>query len=217
MKSISFIATLVIVLGVTGCATKPPYDYANFKNSDPKSIIVLPPKNSTTDVTATYGFYTHTQRPLSEAGFYVLPVTVVDEVFKANGISIADEMHLVNAKKLNEIFGADAGLYINIKAYGTKYFVIGSAAVVTAEAKLIDLKTGELLWEGVATASSEESQNNQQAGGLAGLLVTALIKQVIGTAVDQSYAVGKMTSDRLLTGGIKNGILYGPRNPLYKK
>jgi hypothetical protein len=125
-------------------------------------------------------------------------------------------MHLVSTKKLNEIFGADAGLYINIKDYGTKYFVIGSAAIVTAEAKLIDLRTGELLWEGAATASSDESQNNQQ-GGLAALLVTALVQQIIGTAVDQSYAVGKMTSDRLLTAGIANGILYGPRNPLYKK
>jgi len=216
MKSLSVLASCALVLGLTACAVKGPYDYSNFKKSDPKSILVLPPKNSSPDVKATYSFSTHTQRPLSEAGFYVLPVTVVDEVFKANGISIADEMHLVSTKKLNEIFGADAGLYINIKDYGTKYFVIGSAAIVTAEAKLIDLKTGELLWEGAATASSDESQNNQQ-GGLAALLVTALVKQIIGTAVDQSYAVGKMTSDRLFTAGSANGILYGPRNPLYKK
>ena len=216
MKSISFIATLALVLGITGCATKPPFDYTNFKNSDPKSILVLPPKNSTPDVTATYGFYSNTQRPLSEAGFYVLPVTVVDEVFKANGISVADEMHLVSTKKLNEIFGADAGLYINIKDYGTKYFVIGSAAIVTAEAKLIDLKTGVLLWEGVATASSEEGQNNQQ-GGLAALLVTAIVKQIVGTAVDQSFQTGKITSARLFTAGLKNGLLHGPRSPLYKK
>ncbi len=216
MKSITFMASCLLFMGLTGCATKAPYDYTKFKSADPKTILVLPPKNSSPDVKATYGFYTHTQRPLSEAGFYVLPVTVVDEVFKANGISVADEMHLVNSKKLNEIFGADAGLYINIKDYGTKYFVIGSAAIVTAEAKLVDLKTGALLWEGVATASSEESQNNQQ-GGLAALLVTALIKQVIGTVVDQSYVVGKMTSDRLLTAGMPNGILYGPRHPMYKK
>ena len=216
MKLFKIFAACAVVLTLGGCATKPPYDYTNFKNSDPRSILVLPPKNSSPDVTATYGFYSNTQRPLSEAGFYVLPVTVVDEVFKANGISVADEMHLVSTKKLNEIFGADAGLYINIKDYGTKYFVIGSAAVVTAEAKLIDLKTGVLLWEGVATASSEEGQNNQQ-GGLAALLVTAIVKQIVGTAVDQSFQTGKITSARLFTAGLKNGLLHGPRSPLYKK
>jgi hypothetical protein len=216
MKLLKNFAACAVVLTLVGCATKPPYDYTYFRNSDPRSILVLPPKNSSPDVTATYGFYSNTQRPLSEAGFYVLPVTVVDEVFKANGISVADEMHLVSTKKLNEIFGADAGLYINIKDYGTKYFVIGSAAVVTAEAKLIDLKTGVLLWEGVATASSEEGQNNQQ-GSLAALLVTAIVKQIVGTAVDQSFQTGKITSARLFTAGLKNGLLHGPRSPLYKK
>jgi len=214
MKSI--FATCALALTLVGCATKAPYDYTNFKISNPKSILVLPPKNSSPDVKASYSLYSNTQRPLSESGFYVLPVTVVDEVFKANGISVVDDMHLVDTRKLNEIFGADAGLYINIKDYGTKFFVVGSAAVVTAEAKLIDLKTGALLWQGVATASSEESQNNQQIG-LAALLVTAIVKQVVGSALEQSHEIGKMTSTRLLTAGTPNGVLYGPRSPSYKK
>ena len=106
MNLIKIFATCFVALTLVGCATKPPYDYTNFKNSDPKSILILPPKNSSPDVKATYGFYSNTQRPLSEAGFYVLPVTVVDEIFKTNGISVVDEMHMVNAKRLNEIFGA---------------------------------------------------------------------------------------------------------------
>jgi hypothetical protein len=125
-------------------------------------------------------------------------------------------MHMVNAKRLNEIFGADAGLYINIKDYGTKYFVIGSASIVTAEARLVDLKSGSVLWEGIATASSEESQNNQQ-GGLAALLVTAIVKQIVGTTVDQSHEISKITNARLFSAGVRNGVLYGPRSPLYKK
>ena len=41
-------------------------------------------------------FYSNTQRPLAESGFYVLPITVVDEIFKANGLSVIDDMHQVN-------------------------------------------------------------------------------------------------------------------------
>jgi hypothetical protein len=206
-----------LTLMLVGCASAPKYDYAAFKKADPKSILVLPPKNSSPDIKATYSFYSHTQRPLSESGFYVLPITVVDEIFKANGVTLADDMHQVNPKRLMEIFGADAALYIDIKEYGTKYFVVGSAAIVTAEARLIDLRSGDLLWQGKATASSEESNNNQQSGGLAELLVTALIKQVVGSTFDQSHEVGKITNLRLLSAGTPNGLLYGPKSPQYQK
>jgi len=206
----------ILLFLTVGCATKPGFDYSNFKKSDPKSILVLPPKNSSPDIKASYSFYSNTQRPLAESGFYVLPVTVVDEIFKANGLSVVDDMHQVNPQKLREIFGADAVLYIQIKDYGTKYFVIGSAAIVTAEAQLVDLRTGELLWQGKATASSEESNDNQQ-GGLAGLLVTALIKQVVGSTFDQSHEISKITNARLLSAGMPNGLMYGPRSPMYKK
>jgi hypothetical protein len=216
MKTIQVWSLCILLLLTVGCATKPGFDYSNFKKSDPKSILVLPPKNSSPDIKASYSFYSNTQRPLAESGFYVLPVTVVDEIFKANGLSVVDDMHQVNPQKLREIFGADAVLYIQIKDYGTRYFVIGSAAIVTAEAQLVDLRTGELLWQGKATASSEESNDNQQ-GGLAGLLVTALVKQVVGSTFDQSHEISKITNARLLSAGMPNGLMYGPRSPMYKK
>jgi len=216
MRIFKLLAFCALLISMVGCATKPGYDYSNFKKSDPKSILVLPPKNSSPDIKASYSFFSNTQRPLAESGFYVLPVTVVDEIFKANGLSVIDDMHQVNPKKLHDIFGADAALYIQIKEYGTKYFVVGSAAIVSADAQLIDLRTGELLWQGKATASSEESNDNQQ-GGLAGLLITALVKQVIGSTFDQSHEISKITNARLLSAGMPNGLMYGPRSPMYKK
>lgn len=198
-----------------GCATQGPRDYTNFRASNPKSILILPPKNSSPDVNASYSVYSHTQKPLAESGFYVLPITLVDETFKNNGMTVADDIHELDKTKLHEIFGADAGLYIEVKSYGTKYYVVGSASIVTAEARLYDLKNGSLLWEGAATASSEEGQNNQ--GGLVAMLVSALVKQIIGTAVDQSHQIAKITNVRLLSAGTPNGILYGPRHPQYQK
>jgi hypothetical protein len=210
---LTFIASLIALLG--GCATNKPYDYSEFKKSDPKSILVLPPKNLSPDVKASYSFYSHTQRPISEAGFYVFPITLVDETFKANGLNVADEIHNVELKKLRQIFGADAVLYINVKDYGTQFLIVNSASIVTAHARLIDAQSGNLLWEGKATASSEEGNNNQ--GGLAALLVSAVIKQIMGTALDQSHQIANMTSNRLLSPTMPNGILYGPRSTLYKK
>ena len=209
-------AALAVAVLATGCATTTPYDYTAFKQSRPRSILVLPPVNSTPEVRATNSVLAQATRPLAESGYYVMPVTLVAEAFKENGMTQPSDMHATSANKLREIFGADAALYINISKYGTTYQVVNSASIVTADAKLVDLKTGKLLWEGAATASSNEGEGQQQ-GGLAAMLLTAIIKQVMGTVLDQSHQIAGVTSARLLSAGGQRGLLHGPRSPNYSK
>jgi len=85
---------------------------------------------------------------------------------------------------------------------------------MSAEAKLLDLKTGDLLWKGSARASSDES-NNQSGGGLIGMMVAAAIQQISNQLSDRSQQVAGVTSQRLLGAGQTNGVLYGPRSPRY--
>ena len=203
-------------LALTGCATQTPYDYTAYKESRPRSLLVLPPLNNTPEVPASYSVLSYATRPLAEAGYYVMPVTLVAEAFKENGMTQAADMHATSADKLRQIFGADAALYITIGKYGTVYQVISSATIVAADAKLVDLKTGKLLWQGSASASSEEGQNQQQ-GGLAAVLISAIVKQVMATALDQSHQVAGVATTRLLSAGTPNGMLYGPRSPNYGK
>jgi len=209
------LASVTCIVATTGCATKAPFDYTAFKESRPRSILVLPPVNNSPEVQASYSVLSYATRPLSEAGYYVMPVTLVAEAFKENGMTQPAEMHATSAAKLREIFGADAALYVTISKYGTVYQVVNSASVVTAEAKLLDLKTGKLLWTGTASASSEEGKNQQ--GGLAVLLITAIVKQVMGTVLDQSHQIAGVTTARLLSAGTPNGVLYGPRSLSYGK
>lgn len=214
MRRLIYVLMLLSLALTVGCATRKSYDYTEYKTSDPKSILILPPKNSTPDVKASYSLYSHTQRPLSEAGYYVFPIALVDETFKNNGLTVIDDIHLVDTAKLYQIFGADAALYIDIKEYGTKYYIVKSASVVTAQGRLVDLKSGNLLWEGSATASSEEGKDNQ--GGLAGMLISAIVDQVVGSVFDKSYSVSAITTNRLLSPMKHDGVLYGPRSRLYK-
>jgi hypothetical protein len=197
---------------MAGCATTKNVDYSAFKASKPRSIVVLPPLNESPEITATYSMLSQATLPLAEAGYYVLPVALVDETFRQNGLTVAGDMHSVSVTKLREIFGADAALYINITQYGTQYQVINSAAVVTASAKLVDLKSGETLWTGQASASNAENNNRS---GLIVMLVTAVVKQIINTATDASHQVAGVTSARLLSAGHPGSILYGPRSPKY--
>jgi len=215
--SMKLAACLLPAALMVGCATpKAPFDYTAFKQAHPRSIVVLPPLNNSPDVTATYGMLSQMTYPLAEAGYYVLPVALVDETFKQNGLTSAADIHAVDAKKVRDIFGADAAMYVTITSYGTTYAVLNSVVQVTANARLVDLKTGTELWHGTATASSAE-QNNNTGGGLVGALVAAAVKQIINTSTDAAYPMAGITSSRLLSGGMPNGMLYGPRSDKFAK
>ncbi|WP_178101862.1 DUF799 domain-containing protein [Pseudomonas yangonensis] len=211
MNSIRTFAALAVLALVTGCATQQPYDYSAFKESSPASILVLPPVNKSPDIKATFSVYSHITAPLSEAGYYVLPVAVVNETFKQNGLLNAEEIREVPPNKLYEIFGADTVLYIDVTEYGSSYKVISSEVVVAASATLVDLRTGKELWKGVARASSAEQQQQNNGGGLAGILITALVNQVMNTLNDRGHEIAGITSARLLNSNPVNGILPGPR------
>jgi len=210
-------AVLVGLLALLGaCATPPAFDYTAFRQNRPASLLVLPPVNESPDIKATYGVLAQATLPLAEAGYYVLPVSLVDETFRQNGLTTPSDIHAVSANKLREIFGADAAVYLKVTSYGTSYSVISSDTVVRVEGRIVDLRTGQLLWQGSASASSRENEGSNQ-GGLVGLLVKAVVTQVLNTATDASYKYAGMANQRLLGAPQKNGVLFGPRSPNYQK
>jgi len=215
MKGISALLTLALTLIVTGCTTNktPPADYSAFRESKPRSILVLPPKNESPDVNASHGFLSTVTLPLAESGYYVFPVAVVEETFKQNGATNPQDISAIPLKKLHDIFGADAVMYITLTQYGTSYQVISSDTRVSAAARLVDLRTGKELWTGIATASSNEGQSNN-GGSLLGMLITAAVTQIAHSATDKSWDVAQVASARLFSAG-PGGLLYGPRSPKY--
>ncbi|MBD9599702.1 DUF799 domain-containing protein [Pseudomonas sp. PDM10] len=213
-RSLKLMAGLLALAVLGGCVSPKTVDYSAYKQSRPKTILVLPPLNNSPDVKASYSLLSQVTYPLAEAGYYVLPIALVDETFRQNGLTTPADIHQAPANKLQEIFGADAALYITVTDYGTRYMIINSETVVTASAKLVDLKSGTTLWTGSARASSEEGGNNG-GGGLVGMLITAAVKQVINSSTDAGHPIAGVTSARLLSAGQPAGLLYGPRSPKY--
>ena len=112
LKALTLLAALAL-LG--GCANQQKaYDYTAFRESKPTSVVILPPINKSPDVKATYSVLSQLSYPLGEAGYYVLPVALVDETFKQNGLLNPDEMQAAPLPKLREIFGADAAHYTEV-------------------------------------------------------------------------------------------------------
>ncbi|MEO4017551.1 MULTISPECIES: DUF799 domain-containing protein [Pseudomonas] len=213
-RSLKLMAGLLALAVLGGCVSPKTVDYSAYKQSRPKTILVLPPLNNSPDVKASYSLLSQVTYPLAEAGYYVLPIALVDETFRQNGLTTPADIHQAPANKLQEIFGADAALYITVTDYGTRYMIISSETVVTASAKLVDLKSGTTLWTGSARASSEEGGNNG-GGGLIGMLITAAVKQIINSSTDAGHPIAGVTSARLLSAGQPAGLLYGPRSPKY--
>ena len=209
----SFIWAAFLLLG--GCVTPPPpHDYTAFRNADPQSIIVLPPINNTPEVIAPYSLMSQIATPIAESGFYVFPVALVDQTFKNNGLTVASDVHAVPVERLHSIFGADAALYVTIEEYGTSYVVISSDTIVKASAKLVDLRSGTVLWEDTASASSSETRGSRGGFSVAGL-VEAAVTQIVETATDEGFDIAALMSSKLLSSDVHNGLLHGPRSPKY--
>lgn len=216
--SIKRLFVLPVVVLLSACVAPVQHlDYSAFKRSQPRSILVLPPINETSDIAATYGLLSQVTQPLAEAGYYVVPVAVMNEAFKHNGLTEPTDIQSVSASKLREIFGADAALYPKVSQYGTVFKLLDSTTVVTASAKLVDLRTGDMLWQGSATANEKELDHHADAGGggIVGMLARAALKQIAHSVMDKSRDVAGLTSSRLFSAGPPDGLLYGPRSPKY--
>ncbi|MGV2908778.1 DUF799 domain-containing protein [Achromobacter sp. AGC25] len=207
------VGLLAAVALLAGCVAPPKdVDYTAFRESKPASILVLPPLNTSVDVAAAAAVLSQATFPLAESGYYVGPVGVMDETFKQNGMSTPDEIHELPPAKLREIFGADAALYMIVKQYGSSYAVLQSSVTVSIDAQLVDLRNGAKLWSG----SKQVVQANSSSGGLLGMLVQAVVDQIVNTLSDRSYGVAGTTNNMLLGAGQPGGILYGPRSPRYE-
>jgi hypothetical protein len=200
---------LIGLLALSGCATSKPYDYTNFLAHPPRSIVVLPPLNQSTDIKGTYSYLSTVSRPLAEMGYYVFPVAEVDQLMKENGMPTAGEMHQVPIDKIGEIIGADSVLYVTLKKYGSKYEVITSVTMVSADAKLVDVKTGLTIWEGTVNV---RQGSGDSGGGIIGALITAAVTQAVNAATDPAHDVCSMANFQLLTTK-DHGLLHGPYFP----
>lgn len=198
----------IAALLLSGCAAKP-YDYTNYRAFPPRSILVLPPVNEGTDIRGTYGYLSTVTRPLAELGYYVYPVVLVDHFFKENGMPTPGEMLEAPLGKIREIVGADAVLYITLRRYGSRYQLLASTTSVVALARLVDTRTGTLLWEGTLAAE----QGSAGSGNILADMVGATLTQVISHSTDRARGVAEQANAQFAVEG--RGLLHGPYSPKY--
>jgi len=220
LSAVCFFAIIETAVLFTGCLSGPKI-LTEFRESRPRSILVMPPLNNSVDVDAPMVFLAASTKPLAESGYYVIPVAVSQEMFKQNGILTAADANEISYSRLNEIFGADCALYITIKRFGAVFQLLWSVVQAEADANLVDLRTGQLLWSGnVFVEESPSTTTATTSGGFAAQLLlsitTAVVDQVVNNLSNASYKVGFRAVESLLDAGNPKGILYGPYHPEYE-
>ncbi len=161
-KSWLKVVALAVVAGLVGCAPSQVYISNQFTSA--RKVAVLPMVNESNDLDGPIFVRNLIHNQLESRGFQVLPINQVDAQLKENGFSDGGQLKAAKAQDLGQYTGADTLFYSALEDFN--YINVGFywQRHVKISAKLVDVKTGERLWEAERDwATREVVANTEQA------------------------------------------------------
>jgi hypothetical protein len=188
MRYFTVIALGLLVLMISGCAPKNNIatkgdKFPKMYDQQPQSLLILPPMNESTDAEAKDYYMTTVEMPFALKGYYVLPVEIVSDIMKQEGVTSTELLYNMPPDKLYEYFGADAVLYTRIKKWDVSYAVVASSLTVSIESEIVSSKTSEKLWTYTGTVVVDLSGGNS-GGGIVGLIAKVIIIAINTASAD---------------------------------
>jgi len=209
-----FIILLILITSIfilTGCGPAHTFvtksaEFPKMYEQQPRSILILPPMNESTDAEAKDYYMTTTEIPFALAGYYTFPTEMISDIMKQEGVYDTEVLHNLPLNKFYEYFGADAVLFTTIKKWDVSYVVLGSSLTISIEAKIMSTKTSEELWKytGTVVVNLSGGGNN----GLLGLVISSAINTAVVDYVQHAHTVNRI---------IVNTLPAGPYNSAYMK
>lgn len=197
----------IIIFSQVGCAAVKPKDYTKFHQVNPRSILIVPPINNTTEVGADDYFLATVSLPLAERGYYVFPVNMSRELLLEAGLSDAGLVHNADPSRLGKLFGADAILYINIEHWEAKYLLLSTMVTVAFSYSMKDTVTGEEIWNHHQVL--QYTPQNQNTGNLIGNLIVAAVNAAVTKAAPNYIPLARQANGAAFTSS-NEGIPLGP-------
>jgi hypothetical protein len=141
MKRALLLTFVILLLAVSCRSTASRAHY-------PKSIAVLPLYNETIDIDAPKLVYPMIVQALEDKDYYVVPPLLVLEMLaEVKNVREGGQMNAYSVKELGDLLHADTLLMVTLTDWSTKYLVVASTVTVAATFRLVDVKSGALLWE----------------------------------------------------------------------
>lgn len=173
MKTLKLCLVFFMVALATGCATTGDTNRLDaFHNAAPKSILVVPPVNMSTDVQSTTSLLATLPFYLAEKGFYVFPVNTVKTLLEYEGYYEPAEIHAAPPEQLANLFKADSILYVTIHEWTSKYMLLTTTTEVDFEYRIVNADGAEL-WT-ARQRMTYTPDNNSTGNPLADLIVMAV-------------------------------------------
>ena len=123
-------------------------------------------------------------------------------------------MHQADPRRLGELFGADAILYINIENWEAKYLIISTTVTVAFTYVLKDASSGEEIWRHHEVM--QYTPQNQNTGNLIGNIIVAVINAAVTKAIPNYIPLARQANTKAITAP-NQGIPAGPHHPNYKQ
>jgi hypothetical protein len=181
----------------------------NMYSQHPLTILVLPPLNKSTAADAKEYYSTTVAEPLTNSGYYVYPIEVVNDVMKQEGLFDTESFINIPPQKFKEYFEADAVLYVTILEWNTSYYITGGNVRVKIYCELKSTATGDLLWFYDDIVIVDTSGDSGGASGLAGFLIQAATT-AINTASQDYVPLARMVNEKVFV-----AIPYGKYHSQY--
>jgi hypothetical protein len=202
------------IAALTGCVNAPKKaDYTQFRTENPRSILVVPVINKSVDVNAPDYFLSTIAQPLAERGYYVFPLNMVKSVMADDGLSDANLVHSGDPRRLGELFGADAVMYISIERWDAKYVVLATTVTVELTYIIKSTHTGEQIWSN--HQQIVYNPQSQSGGGLAGLIANAITAAIAKAAPNYMPLARQANAQAIDLKG--TGLPAGPYDGLFGK
>ena len=212
-KLIVLLTSIVSIFILTGCG--PSYvtkgaEFPKMYEEQPRSLLILPPMNESTDAEAKDYYMTTTEMPFSLMGYYTFPTEMVSDIMKQEGVYDTEILYNMPLDKYYEYFGADAVLFTRIKKWDVSYMVVESTLTVSIEAKIVSTKTSEELWGYTGTVIVDLTGGS--AGGGLGELIAKIIIAAVNTASADYVEHARTANKRLIY-----TLPFGPYHEMHMK
>mgnify|MGYP001350425724 FL=1 len=187
------VAILTFMLVIAGCAeieTKMQAFPKMYSPSEkPISMLVVPVVNKSTAAEAPDLINSTLTVPFADNGYYVMPISIVSEIFKREGITEGSQILGLPAGVFKKNFGVDSVLYITINAWDTNYIVLAANVTVGMSYVLVSTEDNSVLWSYDQQIVVDTSQ-----GQSSGLILLDIITTAIKTAVTDYIPIARQVN-----------------------
>jgi hypothetical protein len=198
---------LIVIISPVGCASVKTKDYTKFHQVNPRSVLIVPPINNTTEVGAEDYFLATVSLPLAERGYYVFPVNMSKELLAEAGLSDPGLVHQADPSRLGKLFGADAILYINIENWEARYLILNTTVTVAFSYQMKDAASGEEIWSHHQVI--QYTPQNSNTGNLIANLLVAAVNAAVTKAAPNYIPLARQANSTAFISP-NEGIPAGP-------